>query len=189
MKCEQEKKLVTRFKSGDADAFGMLFKLYAPKLGSFCLGLVSKEDAENIVQDVFLKLWETRKKIDPSQNFGMYTMTIARNLIYDIFRRKLVSSRYVLKLQPLLEESVSTWDELNSRDRGKFMLCCIERLPKQQREVMLLKIKDFDNEEIAKLLGLSKRTVETHLNKAYKKLRIDLNEIRFYLFYLSLLFH
>lgn len=62
MKCEQEKKLVTRFKSGDADAFGMLFKLYAPKLGSFCLGLVSKEDAENIVQDVFLKLWETRKK-------------------------------------------------------------------------------------------------------------------------------
>lgn len=87
MKCEQEKKLVTRFKSGDADAFGMLFKLYAPKLGSFCLGLVSKEDAENIVQDVFLKLWETRKKIDPSQNFGMYTMTIARNLIYDMFRR------------------------------------------------------------------------------------------------------
>ena len=72
---------------------------------------------------------------------------------------------------------------------GKFMLCCIERLPKQQREVMLLKIKDFDNEEIAKLLGLSKRTVETHLNKAYKKLRIDLKEIRFYLFYLSLLFH
>lgn len=71
----------------------------------------------------------------------------------------------------------------------KFMLCCIERLPKQQREVMLLKIKDFDNEEIAKLLGLSKRTVETHLNKAYKKLRIDLKEIRFYLFYLSLLFH
>lgn len=69
------------------------------------------------------------------------------------------------------------------------MLCCIERLPKQQREVMLLKIKDFDNEEIAKLLGLSKRTVETHLNKAYKKLRIDLKEIRFYLFYLSLLFH
>ena len=49
--------------------------------------------------------------------------------------------------------------------------------------------KDFDNEEIAKLLGLSKRTVETHLNKAYKKLRIDLKEIRFYLFYLSLLFH
>ena len=153
------------------------------------MGLVSKEDAENIVQDVFLKLWETRKKIDPSQNFGMYTMTIARNLIYDMFRRKLVSSRYVLKLQPLLEESVSTWDELNSRDRSKFMLCCIERLPKQQREVMLLKIKDFDNEEIAKLLGLSKRTVETHLNKAYKKLRIDLEEIRFYLFYLSLLFH
>ena len=55
--------LLKQFKSGEREAFDRLFKMYAPQLGYFCLRLVRQEDAEEIVQETFIKLWETRDKI------------------------------------------------------------------------------------------------------------------------------
>ena len=82
--------LLKQFKSGEREAFDRLFKMYAPQLGYFCLRLVRQEDAEEIVQETFIKLWETRDKIKVELNFNTYITTIAKNLIYDMFRKKLV---------------------------------------------------------------------------------------------------
>ena len=161
--------LLKQFKSGEREAFDRLFKMYAPQLGYFCLRLVRQEDAEEIVQETFIKLWETRDKIKVELNFNTYITTIAKNLIYDMFRKKLVEQRYYQKFQSLIQEQLAVENEL---------------FRKNLQEVMMLKCKGFNNDEIAELLGISKRTVEAHLNKAYKKLRQDLGEVRYYSFLL-----
>lgn len=181
--------LLMQFQAGDKRAFDQLFKMYAPRVGYFCLQLVHPADAEEIVQDTFLRLWESREKIDAGRNLNTYITTIAKNLIYDLFRRKLVEQRYCDQLQPILREQMVVENEFYRDNLHEVMLHSINKLSEQQREVMLLKSKGFSNDEIAELLGLSKRTVETHLNKAYKKLRIELGEVRYCLILLTLVFN
>ena len=163
--------LLKQFKSGEREAFDRLFKMYAPQLGYFCLRLVRQEDAEEIVQETFI-------------NFNTYITTIAKNLIYDMFRKKLVEQRYYQKFQSLIQEQLAVENELFRKNLQEVMFDSINKLSEQQREVMMLKCKGFNNDEIAELLGISKRTVEAHLNKAYKKLRQDLGEVRYYSFLL-----
>ena len=143
-----------------------------------------QEDAEEIVQETFIKLWETRDKIKVELNFNTYITTIAKNLIYDMFRKKLVEQRYYQKFQSLIQEQLAVENELFRKNLQEVMFDSINKLSEQQREVMMLKCKGFNNDEIAELLGISKRTVEAHLNKAYKKLRQDLGEVRYYSFLL-----
>ena len=184
MTCD-EKEILLQFKSGDRAAFDYLFKMYAPRLGYFCLKLVNKTDAEEIVQETFLKLWETREKVNAELNFNTYITTIAKNLIYDMFRRKLVEQRYYQQFQPILREQLAAENKLYADNLREVMFEHINKLSDQQREVMMLKSKGFNNDEIAELLGISKRTVETHLNKAYKKLRTDISEVRYYLLFFA----
>ena len=69
--------LLKQFKSGEREAFDRLFKMYAPQLGYFCLRLVRQEDAEEIVQETFIKLWETRDKIKVELNFNTTSLMSA----------------------------------------------------------------------------------------------------------------
>lgn len=149
--------------------------------------MVRQEDAEEIVQETFIKLWETRDKIKVELNFNTYITTIAKNLIYDMFRKKLVEQRYYQKFQSLIQEQLAVENELFRKNLQEVMFDSINKLSEQQREVMMLKCKGFNNDEIAELLGISKRTVEAHLNKAYKKLRQDLGEVRYYLLFFTFL--
>ena len=148
---------------------------------------IDAEDAEEIVQEIFIKLWETRDKIKVELNFNTYITTIAKNLIYDMFRKKLVEQRYYQKFQSLIQEQLAVENELFRKNLQEVMFDSINKLSEQQREVMMLKCKGFNNDEIAELLGISKRTVEAHLNKAYKKLRQDLGEVRYYLLFFTFL--
>ena len=123
--------------------------MYAPQLGYFCLRLVRQEDAEEIVQETFIKLWETRDKIKVELNFNTYITTIAKNLIYDMFRKKLVEQRYYQKFQSLIQEQLAVENELFRKNLQEVMFDSINKLSEQQREVMMLKCKGFNNDEIA----------------------------------------
>ena len=179
--------LIRLFKSGDHKAFDQLFKMYAPRLGYFCLQWVEQEDAEEVVQDTFLRLWETRERIDLEKNINTYITAIAKNLIYDLFRKRTVEQRYCQQLQPFFKEHIDAEKEVYTKNIREVLVASIHKLPAQQREVMLLKSKGYVNDEIAELLGISKRTVETHLNKAYKHLRGELGELKHLSFFFSFL--
>ena len=97
---------------------------------------------------------------------------------------RLEGQRYYQKFQSLIQEQLAVENELFRKNLQEVMFDSINKLSEQQREVMMLKCKGFNNDEIAELLGISKRTVEAHLNKAYKKLRQDLGEVRYYSFLL-----
>jgi RNA polymerase sigma-70 factor (ECF subfamily) len=167
--------LVILLKKGDRNAFNTLFEKYSPKLYFFILKTFqNKVEAEEIVQDTFLRLWETRHRIDEKRHFNTYLISIAKHLIYDHLRHKMVERKYNQRVQKTSDQSYTVEDELASESLRAYIVANIERLPPQQKEILLLKSKGYENDEIAQQLNLSKRTVETHINRAFKFLRNSL---------------
>lgn len=160
------------------ETFDGIFNRYAPGVYYLSLRLTnSPADSEEVVQETFLKVWENRERIDSDRNIGTYINTIARNYIYDMFRRALVRQKYGDRLKETMDQHVSLERELHLKELGEVVRSSVDKLAGQQREILILKSKGFLNEEIAELLGLSKRTIESHLNKAYKTLREDLGNL------------
>ncbi|MDR1951181.1 MAG: RNA polymerase sigma-70 factor [Bacteroidales bacterium] len=167
--------LIISLKKGNRNAFNTLFEKYSPKLYFFILKTFqNKVEAEEIVQDTFLKIWETRRRIDEKQHFNTYLISIAKHLIYDHLRHKAVERKYSQHALQASDKSYSVDDELALESLRDYIIAKIELLPPQQKEILLLKNKGYENDEIAKLLSLSKRTVETHINRAFKSLRNSL---------------
>lgn len=171
----EDKLLLTLLKKGSRDAFNALFEKYSPKLYFFCLkSFQNKVDAEEIVQDAFMKIWETRSRIDENQHFNTYLIAIAKHIIYDFLKHKVVERKYSDYILQSSDGSYNIEQEVALKDFKQYMLGSIEQLPAQQKEILLLKSKGYDNDEIAQQLNLSKRTIETHINRAFKFLRIYL---------------
>jgi RNA polymerase sigma-70 factor (ECF subfamily) len=166
--------LLSLLKKGNKNAFDTLFKKYATRLYFFSLNFFTKEDAEEIVQDTFVKIWETRDKIDVTQHFNTYLITIAKHLIYNHFRHKVVEQKYNKYILQTSCDFYSIEHELILKNLKEHIIASIEQLSPQQKEIILLKYNGYDNQSIAEQLHLSKRTVETHINKAFKILRLYL---------------
>ena len=161
-----------RLKKGDRSAFNAMFSMYAAKLYHFSLNyLHSETDAQEIVQETFLKVWETRHSIDENQNFGSYIFSIAKHRIYNLFRRRTVEKRYLGNLLPETEAAVYPVLPETGAEMERKIHIGIERLPRQQREILKMKTAGMDNGQIADSLSISRRTVETHIRRSYKSLR------------------
>lgn len=169
-----DKELVGSLQRGDAGAFDKLFGKYANRLYAFGLKyLRSKEDAEGLVQGVFLKVWENRKKLKQEDSFQSFLFTIAYNDICNIFRKRLNERKYQEKLMLELDESLIVSDErvdfksvLEQVDR------LIEQLPEQQKLVFLKSRREgLSSKEIAGELNLSPGTVDNYISAATKFLR------------------
>jgi RNA polymerase sigma-70 factor (ECF subfamily) len=168
--------LIISLKKGNRNAFNTLFEKYSPKLYFFVLKTFqNKVEAEEIVQETFLKIWETRHRIDEKQNFNTYLISIAKHLIYDHLRHKAVERKYSQRVQQTSDKSYTVEDEFALESLRDYIIANIELLPPQQKEILLLKNKGYENDEIAERLNLSKRTVETHINRAFKVLRNSLS--------------
>ncbi|MDR0296110.1 MAG: RNA polymerase sigma-70 factor [Prevotellaceae bacterium] len=171
----EDRQLIISLKKGNREAFNLLFEKYSPKLHFFTLkSFQNKVDAEEIVQNTFLKIWETSYKIDENQHFTTYLITIAKHIIYDCLRHKLVERKYNQYILQSSDESYSIENDFVLKNLKEYLAISIGRLPTQQKEIILLKSKGYNNKEIAKQLKLSKRTVETHINRALKFLRSHL---------------
>ncbi len=182
--------LLPLLRKGDMKAFDALFRKHAPKLLRFSISLTgNRDDAEEIVQETFLKVWEQRGAIDETRRFDAYIAVIARNAIYDRFRRKLTERKYSERIGEALYRYVSDENDLHIKELRSIMLKSFDRLSPQQREILILKSKGFGNDEIATMLGISKRTVEAHLNKAYAALRTELRAIKDILPIITVLFN
>ena len=173
-KISNDKELVESLQRGDADAFDKLFGKYASRLYVFGLKyLRSKEDAEELVQGVFLKVWENRKKLKKESSFQSYLFTIAYNDICNIFRKRATERQYSEKIT--LEFSPNI---LKTDDRADFKSVLeqvdrlIEQLPEQQKIVFLKSRKEgLSSKEIAAELKLSPGTVDNYILAATKYLR------------------
>jgi RNA polymerase sigma-70 factor (ECF subfamily) len=182
-----DKELVDALQQGDAGAFDKLFGRYAGRLYSFGLKyLRNKEDAEGLVQGVFLKVWENRKKLKKESSFQSYLFTIAYNDICNIFRRRMTEKQYQGKLAlELSENKGKTDDRLDYRSVLEHIDALIDQLPEHQKTVFLKSRKEgLSSKEIAAELNLSSGTVDNYISAALKfiKSRLENENLAIFLF-------
>jgi len=165
----QDKNLASQIKKDDKKAFQELFERYAPRIYNFSLSyLKDKNDTEELVQNVFLKIWEKRDLLNASQNIKAFIFKIAVNTIYDFIRRKNIESAFLdyARLNYTTNENY-TWHSVIFEEMQQNLNALLAQMPEQQQKIFRLsKLEGFSNDEIAKKMNLSKRTVENHLYRA-----------------------
>jgi RNA polymerase sigma-70 factor (ECF subfamily) len=140
-----------------------------------------KTTAQEIVQDVFVNLWMKRESINEITNLESYLFKSVRNKIYDQFDK--IASQEKLKQQVALQSSEktdSTKEDIEYADTFELINQEIELLPTKTKKIFRLsRFDQYTNDEIAGRLHLSGKSVEYHITRALKRLRLRLNEIIF----------
>ncbi len=160
-------------KNNDQDGFDQLFKMYHKKIYYFSLHYgLSPADSQEIVQEVFVKLWHSRGKIDPSGNVQAYLYKIAKNVILDEFKRRIkqkAAEDYQLRL---LQAENYTQNTVAYNELERLVTKILKELPGKRRLAFeLSRYKGLSNKEIAREMGISVKTVETHLALALQDFR------------------
>lgn len=169
MQATDEKVLLGKLAEGDAPAFTALYEKYSLKLYANIFRLVKSEDtAKEILQDLFLKIWELRGQIDPEKSFKSFLYKIAGNLVYDHFRKVSRDKRLSDNLLYLLEEEYSHSEEsVIYNESVELLHMAINQLPEMRRRVYVLgKMEGKTYEEISAQLGISHSTISDHIVKA-----------------------
>ncbi len=182
----EEKDALKKIKeNNDKVAFTYLYNLYWPKVYSFAkLYVLSSFDAEEIVQEVFVKLWEGRLFINEEQNFEGYLFIIIRNLIFNHSRKKLNEDFYKMTVLEAVEESYNIEEELDTANLKTYIDSLVSLLsPRQQEVFRLSRDCQLSHKEIAMKLHISEKTVECHIADALKFLKKNL---RLYMVFLSI---
>ena len=163
--------LISQVAAGDETAFRRLFHLYWDNIYSVAFTfLKSQVVAEEIVQDVFLKIWLKRAQLPAVENFDNYLFVIARNHIYNELRKK-TGNRMVEE-----ENSSSPEQQLLLKETGQLIDEAVRQLPRQQRTVFeLSRNGGLDHASIASHMGVSRLTVKSHMTKALHSIRTYLS--------------
>lgn len=165
--------LIIGVRGNDLNSFEKMFLIYRVKIFNFSYKhLRCREDAEEVVQDTFVKIWENRATLNEDLSFNSYLFTIAKNLIINKVRKKVAEPRVFDTIVEHSAQDESTENEIIYRDITSVAERAIQNLPAQRQLVYNLSRKDgLTYEEIGTQLGISSRTVEAHLRKALKSIR------------------
>jgi RNA polymerase sigma-70 factor (family 1) len=171
---DQDIQMIEQLKVGSKDAFRLLFDTIGPKIHAFALSYLKNEaDAEELLQEVFLKLWEVRTTLDSSKNVKSFLFKICINLIYDFIRRKNIEQAYLdYSGKNHFDYGESTWNEVIYNDMLNNLHQLVATMPVQRQRIFKLsKENNLTNDEIAQQLNLSRRTVENQLYRAVSFLK------------------
>lgn len=168
-----EKELIILLKQGDEKAFTTLYRKYWPKVYNFSrLYLSSTTEVEEVVQEVFVKLWEARFFLREEDSFQGFLFIITRNLIFNQFRKSFNENAYKLTILSSAMSYYDIEDELSAADLQEFIKKIVQELPPRQQEVFnLSRNEHLSYKEIAIRLNISEKTVERHINEAIKFLK------------------
>ena len=167
--------------------FKQVFESFYPRLLRFAIEYVKdKREAENILQDVFLTLWEKRNTLKTDTNLTAYLLTLVKSQCLNYLKHKRVVEAYSKKTQTTNEQetifnyyAISKFnpEQIDIESLELLVEKAISELPEQCRKVFELSRYDgLKYKEIAKKMNISVKTVETHMSNALKILRINLKD-------------
>ncbi|MBS1664324.1 MAG: RNA polymerase sigma-70 factor [Bacteroidetes bacterium] len=178
MPIPNENNLLARIAEGDEKAFGVLFHHYRERIYSYAYHLSGNNaQADELVQDVFLKVWLNREKIPHVLRFDSWLFTIARNQIFDLLKNMAKEASLRRQIAELLSVSDNpVEDHILSRENEEQLQRALDQLsPRQKLIFTLSRNQGMKHEEIASRLHISRHTVKTHLVQALKTLRDTLH--------------
>lgn len=177
-----EDAFLARINAGERRAFHELFGEYYRSLVVFAMRYVgAKEDAEDVVQDLFVSIWEKGEKFLSVRSLHTFLYNSVRNTCLNLLKHRKVEEKY-LNYSMMFEEFSEDNDyEVLEDELYRRLFQVIEELPPRCREVFMLHLEGRKNEEIAGLLEISLLTVKTQKKKALRYIRERLGAIMFYL--------
>jgi len=168
-----EKALLAKVAAGNETAFRMLFDAYRNRLYFYILRLTaSKEVAEDVLQDTFLKIWLNRENLHRIEHFNAYLFRAAQNGVITGLRRKALETSIINDNPEPLTVQIIPDQQLHYKQVKTTVEEAIETLPPQQKKVFQLRREEGRNiQEIAAIMNISGFTVKKHLTAAQKTIR------------------
>ena len=169
-----DEELMQEIKADNMFAFDVLYKKYCKRVYKFGHSILkSPEDSENLMQDVFLSLWENRHKVEKDSSIKSYIFTIVYNSAISVIRKKAKESQFVEYLKSIQEINIEPVNvELEYNELTKKLDEIVKALPQRQKEVYQMhKVDGLKYSEIAERLHISVNTIENHMSRALKTIR------------------
>ncbi len=179
--------LISRFQSGDENAYVELVNRYKDKLTNFVFYFLKDEEhSEDIVQETFIRLYEKKHYYKEIAKFSTWIYTIARNLANTELRKK--SRTKIMYLSQMSNDKKdydlkSSDPELNKNIENEFLMkeihAAIDKLQENYKTVIVLRdIQGLDYEQISKIIGVPLGTVKSRINRARLQLQVDLMDFK-----------
>ena len=164
---DEERRYLEALARDDRSAFDALYLKYAAKTEEFLYRMLKDHsEAEDITQDIFLKIWRNRTSIGAVDAFGPYLFRMARNAVYDRFDNRSVRRASLLPEYELPDSAI------DSRDLLLLIRMVVEKMPEQRRRIFRMSREEgLSNDQIAEQLSISRRTVENQISRALAELR------------------
>lgn len=183
--------VLQKLANDDKKALEELFNFYYPRLYNFSKSFLKLEEGiDDILQEVFIKIWNNRANIYNPTSFSPFIFTITRNLLLNELRSRLNNQKLKEKIQQLsLPEEYSSSEKVEYSELKSIVDQVVDGLPGKQREVYILsRNKGLSHKEIAEKLNISTKTVEYHIAQSTATIKNRLKQmgiislLYFYLF-------
>ena len=168
----------------DERMFEFIFKAYFPRLKAFAKKFISdRSEAEDVIQEVFLKVWLKRKEIE-EETFQPYLFTLVRNACLNHIKHQKIADNYRIDLEDTMKEEGLYYADFFSDPFHQTIFAeiqkeideVVENLPEQTKKIFRLsRFEGLKNNEIASMLNISLRTVEKHNSRALQKIKKHLS--------------
>lgn len=173
---DKEEQLKQRIARSDKTAFAVAFRAYYSKVYKFILSIVKEEcSAEDLAQEVFIKLWSKRKTLSTIQSLDNYLFVISRNISFDYLRKAFRKKRVPMEVLDSVLLSYISVEQQNAQDAKSeldYVRRAVFNMPTKRREIYLMSRFDgYSNQDIADIMGISKKTVENQLYLASDEIK------------------
>ena len=170
--------LIEKMKAGDRDSFNMIFRRYYTPMVRFCIRFVGDADqAAEIVQDLFVKLWSGRERLSVSSSFESYLLRAVRNSAITYINKERAHAEVHERIFDGDSDETDPSETLQSNNLEQTYQKILAVMPEKRREVFLASRFDgLKYAEIAAKLNMSQKTVEAHMSAAIKQLKEGLKD-------------
>lgn len=175
-------KVLKKLADNNQQALEELFNHYYPRLYNFSKSFLKLDDGiDDILQEVFLKIWHKRKAIKSSESFNSYIFTITRNLLLNELRSRLNNQKFRDRIaEASMAEEYLTMGNLEYDELKERVESIIDELPPKQQEIFRMsRMEGLSHKEIAEKKNISTKTVEYHIGQSISSIKSRLEELGF----------